>query len=48
MFLPPRRPNKVSVDDNALHVQSGVTISTGGDFSEGDFIRDTGCALLCM
>jgi len=34
MFWPPR--NKVSVDDNTLHVQSGVTISTDGDFSEGE------------
>jgi len=29
MFLPPR--NKVFVDDNTLHVQSGVTISTDDD-----------------
>jgi len=34
MFLP--LCNKVSVDDNTLHVQSGVTISTNGDFSEGE------------
>jgi len=32
MFLPPR--NIISVDDNTLHVQSGVTISTDGDFLE--------------
>jgi len=32
MFLPPR--NKVSVDDNTLHWQSGVTILTDGDFLE--------------
>jgi len=30
MFLPLH--NKVSVDDNTLHVQSRVTISTDGDF----------------
>jgi len=42
MFLP--LCNKVSIDDNTLHVQSGVTISTDGDFS--DFICDTGCELL--
>jgi len=44
MFLPLR--NKLSVDDNTLHVQSGVTISTDGDFSEGETICDTGCVLL--
>jgi len=33
MFLPPR--NKVSIDDNTLHVQSIVTILTDGEFSEG-------------
>jgi len=43
MFLPLR--NKVSVDGNTLHEQSGVTILTDGDFSEGETIRDTGCAL---
>jgi len=36
MFLLPR--NKVSVNDNTLHVQSGVTISTDGDFSEGETV----------
>jgi len=30
--LPPH--NKVSVDDNTQHMQSEVTISTDGDFSE--------------
>ena len=34
MFLPPG--NKVSVDDNTLPVQSGVTILTDGDFSVGE------------
>jgi len=34
MSLPPR--NKVTVDDNTLHVQSGVTTSTDGDFSEAE------------
>jgi len=43
MFLPLH--NKVTADDNTLHVQCGVTISTDGDFW-GDFIRDTGCAFL--
>jgi len=33
MFLPPRNS---SVDDNTPHVQSGVTILTAGDFSEGE------------
>jgi len=32
MFLPPR--NQVSIDDNTQHVQSRVTSSTDGDFSE--------------
>jgi len=34
MFLPPH--NKVSVDDNTLHVLSGVTLSTDGDFLLGE------------
>jgi len=34
MLFPLR--NKVSVDDNTLRVQSGVTISTDGDFLEGE------------
>ena len=34
MFL--QLHDKISVDDNTLHVQSGVTISTDGDFSEGE------------
>jgi len=34
MFLPPH--NKVSIDDNTLHVYSRVTISTDSDFSEGE------------
>jgi len=34
MFLPPH--NKVSIDYNTLHVQSGVTILTDADFSEGE------------
>jgi len=46
MFLPLR--NEVSVDDNTLYVQSGVTISTDGDFSEGETICDTSCGLACM
>jgi len=33
LFLPLR--NKVSIDDNTVHVHSGVTVSTDGDFSEG-------------
>jgi len=33
MFLPPR--NKGFDDDNTLHVQSGVTVLTDTDFSEG-------------
>jgi len=34
------------VDNNTLRVQSGVTISTDGDFSEGQtLLRDTGCVL---
>jgi len=32
--FPPR--NKVSVDDNTLHVQAIVIISTDGHFSEGE------------
>jgi len=45
MFLPPC--NKVSVDDNTLHMHAGVTISTDGVFTLhgiGDYIRDTGSA----
>jgi len=34
VFLPPH--NKVCVNDNILHVQSGVSILTDGDFSEGE------------
>jgi len=34
MFLPPR--HKVFVDDNTLHVQSAVSISTDGDLLEGE------------
>jgi len=48
MLLPPH--NKVSVgghvyvDNNTLHVQSGVTISTDSDFSEGEtLLCDTVC-----
>jgi len=48
MFLPPC--NKVSVggqvyvEDNTLHVQSRVTISTEDDFSEVEtLLHDTGC-----
>jgi len=37
--LPPR--NKVSIDDNTLYVDSGVTISTDGDFSEGETLLVT-------
>jgi len=40
MFLPPC--NKVSIDDNTLHVQSGVTISTDRRLSpllgRGDYL----------
>jgi len=35
-FFPPR--NKVSIDDNTLHMQSRVIISTDGDFSEGETV----------
>jgi len=40
--------NKVSIDNNTLHVQSRITISTDGDFSEKETIHDTGCGLLFM
>jgi len=35
----------VSVDENTLHVQSGVTILTDGDFSEGEtlFVTSAVC-----
>ena len=41
MFLPPH--NKVSIDDNTLHVQSIVTILT--DLSEGEtsFVTPAEC-----
>jgi len=39
MFLPPH--NKVSVDDNTLCVQYGVTISTDSDFSEAETLYMT-------
>jgi len=45
MFLPLR--NKVSVDDNTLHVQSGVTILTDGDFSEGETLLMTPAMRFC-
>jgi len=40
MFLSPR--NKVSVDDNTLHVQSGVTVSTDGE-GETSFVTLAVC-----
>jgi len=40
--------NKGSVDNNTLHVQSGITISKDSGFSEGEAIRDTSGALICM
>jgi len=46
MFVPLR--NKVSVDDNTLHVQSGVTVSTDGDFSEGETLFMTSAVCFCV
>ena len=53
MLLPPRNKvcieEHVYVDDNILHVQSGVTILTDGDFSEQESLlynTSCGCALL--
>ena len=36
-----------SVDDNTLHVQSGVIISTDGDFLEGDTLFMTPAVCFC-
>jgi len=44
VFLPPR--NKFSVDDNTIRVQSRLTITTDGDFSEGRLYIDIHNGLL--
>ena len=45
VFLPLH--NKVSIDDNTLHVQSGVTILTDGAFLEGGTLFVTPAVCFC-